>query len=184
MWRLWISGSPQDLIAFVNRLNQEGVTVYRRLSPRVLSACCKLPAKRALVFTSRWTRLRRPLQRQLGGRGGVPELVRHRARAHRTLASPAADSAGHQPPRHNDAGVVSPSSRLLSARPASPVSRCRCASWRGHFDRDLRRMRRALGFVQRVPDLGFREQVPGGNCFPCDHTPRRSVAPLHKRHRS
>jgi len=29
-------GSPQDLIALVNRLNQEGVTVYRRLSPRVM----------------------------------------------------------------------------------------------------------------------------------------------------
>lgn len=28
--------SPQDLIALVDRLNQEGVTVYRRLSPRVL----------------------------------------------------------------------------------------------------------------------------------------------------
>jgi uncharacterized protein (TIGR03083 family) len=28
--------SPQDLIAMVNRLNQEGVAVYRRLSPRVL----------------------------------------------------------------------------------------------------------------------------------------------------
>jgi len=29
-------GSPQDLISLVNRLNREGVTVYRRLSPRVL----------------------------------------------------------------------------------------------------------------------------------------------------
>src|SRR6201997_1804391 len=28
--------SPQDLIAFINRLNREGVTVYRRLSPKVL----------------------------------------------------------------------------------------------------------------------------------------------------
>jgi uncharacterized protein (TIGR03083 family) len=28
--------SPQDVIALVNRLNQEGVTVYRRLSPRIL----------------------------------------------------------------------------------------------------------------------------------------------------
>jgi uncharacterized protein (TIGR03083 family) len=29
-------GSPQDLIAFINRLNREGVAVYRRLSPKVL----------------------------------------------------------------------------------------------------------------------------------------------------
>lgn len=28
--------SPQDVIALVNRLNREGVTVYRRLSPRIL----------------------------------------------------------------------------------------------------------------------------------------------------
>src|SRR5579863_4985174 len=28
--------SPEDLIAFINRLNREGVTVYRRLSPAVL----------------------------------------------------------------------------------------------------------------------------------------------------
>jgi uncharacterized protein (TIGR03083 family) len=28
--------SPQDLITLVNRLNREGVTVFRRLSPRVL----------------------------------------------------------------------------------------------------------------------------------------------------
>src|ERR1700741_4248302 len=28
--------SPQDVVALVNRLNREGVTVYRRLSPQVL----------------------------------------------------------------------------------------------------------------------------------------------------
>jgi len=28
--------SPQDLVALVNRLNREGVTVHRRLSPSVL----------------------------------------------------------------------------------------------------------------------------------------------------
>ena len=30
------TGSPQDVVTLVNRLNREGVTVYRRLSPRVL----------------------------------------------------------------------------------------------------------------------------------------------------
>jgi uncharacterized protein (TIGR03083 family) len=33
--------SPQDLIAFINRLNREGVTVYRRLSPKVLTDIMK-----------------------------------------------------------------------------------------------------------------------------------------------
>jgi len=34
--------SPQDVVALVNRLNQEGVTVYRRLSPAVLIGMMKV----------------------------------------------------------------------------------------------------------------------------------------------
>jgi uncharacterized protein (TIGR03083 family) len=34
--------SPQDVVSLVNRLNREGVTVYRRLSPSVLIAVMKL----------------------------------------------------------------------------------------------------------------------------------------------
>src|SRR5258708_3744501 len=41
--------SPQDVVALVNRLNREGVTVYRRLSPRVLigmmQAACEESAR-------------------------------------------------------------------------------------------------------------------------------------------
>src|SRR4030088_1430236 len=29
--------APADLAAFINRLNQEGITIYRRLSPSVLT---------------------------------------------------------------------------------------------------------------------------------------------------
>jgi uncharacterized protein (TIGR03083 family) len=42
--------SPQDVVTLVNRLNREGVTVYRRLSPRVLIDTMKLVAKQFADF--------------------------------------------------------------------------------------------------------------------------------------
>ena len=43
-------GSPQNLIAFVNRLNQEGVTVYRRLSPPVLIGMLRTACEESARF--------------------------------------------------------------------------------------------------------------------------------------
>lgn len=43
-------GSAEDLIAFVNRLNDEGVTVYRRLSPRVLTDLMKMACQESAAF--------------------------------------------------------------------------------------------------------------------------------------
>jgi uncharacterized protein (TIGR03083 family) len=42
--------SPQDLIDMVNRLNREGVMVYRRLSPRVLIDCMALVCEQSAQF--------------------------------------------------------------------------------------------------------------------------------------
>jgi uncharacterized protein (TIGR03083 family) len=42
--------SPQDLIALVNRLNREGVTVYRRLSPPVLIDMMKVTCEQSAAF--------------------------------------------------------------------------------------------------------------------------------------
>ena len=42
--------SPEDLIAFINRLNREGVTVYRRLSPNVLIDMMKEACERSARF--------------------------------------------------------------------------------------------------------------------------------------
>jgi uncharacterized protein (TIGR03083 family) len=42
--------SPQDLAALVNRLNHEGVTVYRRLSPNVLTDLMKLACEQSARF--------------------------------------------------------------------------------------------------------------------------------------
>jgi uncharacterized protein (TIGR03083 family) len=42
--------SPQDLIAFINRLNREGVTVYRRLSPKVLIGMMKEACEQSARF--------------------------------------------------------------------------------------------------------------------------------------
>jgi uncharacterized protein (TIGR03083 family) len=42
--------SPQDVAALVNRLNREGVTVYRRLSPSILIGCMKLACEQTAQF--------------------------------------------------------------------------------------------------------------------------------------
>src|SRR6516164_10093986 len=42
--------SPQDLIILVNRMNREGVTVYRRLSPPVLIDMMKLACEQSAGF--------------------------------------------------------------------------------------------------------------------------------------
>src|SRR5215472_3440581 len=43
-------GSPQDLAALVNRLNREGVTVYRRLSPAVLIDLMQIACEQSARF--------------------------------------------------------------------------------------------------------------------------------------
>lgn len=42
--------SPQDVITLVNRLNREGVTVYRRLSPPVLIDIMKVACEQSARF--------------------------------------------------------------------------------------------------------------------------------------
>lgn len=42
--------SPQDVVALVNRLNEEGVTVYRRLSPPVLIDMMKMACEQSASF--------------------------------------------------------------------------------------------------------------------------------------
>src|SRR6185369_16064114 len=42
--------SPQDVVTLVNRLNEEGVRVYRRLSPPVLIDLMKLACEQSAVF--------------------------------------------------------------------------------------------------------------------------------------
>src|SRR6476646_2094507 len=42
--------SPQDVVKLVNRLNEEGVTVYRRLSPPVLIDMMKLACEQSAAF--------------------------------------------------------------------------------------------------------------------------------------
>jgi uncharacterized protein (TIGR03083 family) len=44
------STSPQDLLTLVNRLNQEGVTVYQRLSPSVLIDLMKMACEQSAIF--------------------------------------------------------------------------------------------------------------------------------------
>ena len=49
-WYGEATGPPQDLLSFVNRLNREGVTVYRRLSPAVLIDMMMLACEQSARF--------------------------------------------------------------------------------------------------------------------------------------
>ncbi len=42
--------SPEDLVAFVNRLNREGVEMYRRLSPPVLISLMDVASRESAAF--------------------------------------------------------------------------------------------------------------------------------------
>jgi uncharacterized protein (TIGR03083 family) len=42
--------SPQDVVTLVNRLNQEGVTVYRRLSPPILTSMMEMACEQSAKF--------------------------------------------------------------------------------------------------------------------------------------
>src|SRR5215467_1009946 len=42
--------SPADLVTFINRLNQEGIRVYRRLSPPVLIALVEEASRQSAAF--------------------------------------------------------------------------------------------------------------------------------------
>ncbi|HTS57916.1 MAG TPA: maleylpyruvate isomerase N-terminal domain-containing protein [Terriglobales bacterium] len=53
-------GSPQDLIALVNRWNREGVTVYRRLSPRVMIEMMKETCEQSARYHESLARPVRP----------------------------------------------------------------------------------------------------------------------------
>jgi hypothetical protein len=55
---------------------------------------------------------------ELGRRDLLPGLVRHRPRADRALASPAADPPRRRSARPHDPGALSPGARRLHARPA------------------------------------------------------------------
>src|SRR5215469_1657004 len=61
-------GSPQDLISLVNRLNREGVTVYRRLSPRVLIDMMKEACQQSAAFHESLDPFA-PLRSRLAGQG-------------------------------------------------------------------------------------------------------------------
>ena len=46
----FVEPPPDDLSGFVNRLNREGVTVYRRLSPKVLIALMRTTCEQSADF--------------------------------------------------------------------------------------------------------------------------------------
>jgi hypothetical protein len=91
---------PQDWSLGKNRLNQEGVTVDRRLSPLLLIPMMKMACEqRASFHESPDQFCSRSFHRQVGRRRSIVTLVRYCPRIDRTLASTTANPAGSIPGR-------------------------------------------------------------------------------------
>jgi len=177
--------SPQDVVALVNRLNAEGVTVYRRLSPPILIEMMKVACEQSARFHESLDPFA-PATFNVGWAGEETslKLVLIRSRTHRTLASPAADSTGTNRP-----GIMTPDLYY-------PVLDC-FARGLPHVYRDVdapagtdtavgdfRRMRRAMVPVQGDDTMGFRQPTSQRSRVAGDHTAGASVACLYKGHRS
>jgi hypothetical protein len=130
--------SSEDVITLVNRLNREGVTVYRRLSPKVLIGIMKEACEHSArfhesldpfapaAFAVSWAGEASSLNwfdtaRELTERWHHQQQIR----------------LGHKSARHHDAGTVSPGARLLSARTAACLSRRRSTSRDAAFTGNL-----------------------------------------------
>ncbi len=122
-----------DLAAFINQLNQDGVLLYRWLSPRVLILLMDMASRESAEFhASLDPYLRAAFNVSWAGGEDVPaQLVRYSARVYRAMAPPAADPSGRRSAWHYDSGVVSSSARLLSACLALPVPGRAGRNWNG-----------------------------------------------------
>jgi hypothetical protein len=119
--------SHQDLITLVNRLNREGVTVYRRLSPPVLTQIMQLTcAQTADFYESLDPFARATIGVSWAGETTFPRLVRHCPRTHRALAPSGADPPRYKSDEHYDAASLPSGSGHLSARSSACLQKCYC----------------------------------------------------------
>ena len=130
--------SDRDLASFINRLNAEGVTVYRRLSPPVLVAWMEQSSREAASYfasldplaparfgvswagesvSANWF----DIARELTERWHHQQQIRLALDEPETAPRPRPRTV-HEPARDHDAGVVSPGARLLHARAAVSLS--------------------------------------------------------------
>ena len=101
--------------ALINRLNEEGVAVYGRVSPRPDRADgIGFAPERRISPVARSLR-GGGVSRELGRRRGLEKLVRHGARIHRALAPSAANPAGHWTAGYHDSRALPPGAGLLPA---------------------------------------------------------------------
>jgi len=147
--------SDADLVAFINRLNAAGVARYGRLEPEELIAQLEDGSPLyAAHHQSLDPQAEAPYAVVLGGRDAIGELVSYRARADRTVASPAADPAGRRKARHHDARAVSPGARLFHARAAVRLSRPDARVGHGGARHGGRRNAAARGICLARPTAG------------------------------
>src|SRR5262249_41177853 len=141
--------SPQDLTSFVNELNRAGVSVYRRLSPRILIDMMKAACQQSASFHESLDPFA-PAAFAVSWAGEATSLnwFDTAPGIDGALASPATDSTGHESPRHHDAETLSPGSGLFHERNAASFPRRGSAGWHSTSGRDNRRVRRMLAFVE------------------------------------
>ena len=91
----WTDVKPgEDIVTFVNRINEEWVQIARRLSTRVLIDLSSLLRPRIVRLFRHARSLGHRWQCKLGGPGPCASLAGCRERVHRTLAAPTAHQGG------------------------------------------------------------------------------------------
>ena len=120
------------------------------------------------------------VRRELGRRQPVAELVRHRPRAHRTLAPPAADPPGARPARDPDAGALLSGARLFHAGAAARLPARPGPAGHRRRSRSGRRRRWRLAPLSRARSLDARGRGARPSGRPRHHSRRDRLAALHQ----
>src|SRR5260370_2734833 len=120
-------GSGVELAAYIDRLNEEGVSLYRRLNPAVLISLMQVASQLLAEYhRSRDPDASAPYGVSWAGEGKIRKLVRHGPGIHGTLAPPAADPASGEQAGHHDPRTLPSRFGLLLAGPAVPLSHRFC----------------------------------------------------------
>jgi hypothetical protein len=122
--------SAEDLLRFISGVNATGVDYARRLSPRLLVDLLEVTGAWVTSLIADLPLHGRSISGQLGRRRPLGELDGHRARVHRALASPDADSrCGRRAAGAAGAALDDADARHRRVRVAAGICRGLGATW-------------------------------------------------------
>ncbi len=160
--------SERDFVDFINALNAQWIAASKRLSPRVMTDVVRAGQSRCRrLVRIAVTRRAGAVSGVVGWRAGVGGLVRHRARVHGALASPATDPDGGGCGHTVRSEISGRGDRRGGARVATRVSRCACRARGNGGDRHQRPRRRPMdaGARDRAVDAVARRAVRGHGAY-------------------